>query len=179
MHKLIIATLILLFPIIVIAEGNWTEEKIASVTEAIQAAMPSWTTQQTRDLLEASKFSGANTQTILTDNGVTKLEVHGETILLNGKDITGNLGSKITNGPNSPIFGDINGSQIATGPNSRASSDSFDFSFALNVALSLSLAASLYFNRRQQALIKRLRAESSDNVEVTMLPESVKRAANN
>lgn len=39
----------------------------------------------------------------------------GDTVLLNGKDVTGNLGSKIAHGDHSPIIEDIQNSQITTG----------------------------------------------------------------
>ena len=50
-----------------------------------------------------------------TDDGrLIPIEVMGESILINGKDISGNLGSKTTQGANSPIIEDVTGSQITT-----------------------------------------------------------------
>jgi len=170
-------------PTALVAQGilteEKTEEKIASITEAIQESLPSWTLSKTRSLLEQSKFSGVVVESHFTDQGVTSIEVHGETILLNGKDITGNLGNKTTHGDNSPILGDIRGSQVATGPNSHASSNSYIISLAFNLALTLSLVLCLYFIRRQRIAITNLQSQHTVHDQVRLVTDSTKRAANN
>jgi len=87
-----------------------------------------------------------------TDDGrLIPVSVIGESILVDGKDLSGNLGSKTTNGDNSPIIEDVSGSQITTGNSSPISRQSnYTISISLSLALSASIAANLYLLRRMK-----------------------------
>ncbi len=83
--------------------------------------------------------------------------------MLNGIDISGNLGSKTTHGDNSPIIEDVQNSQITTGAKSPIQKDvestSFNITFTLSLALSLSLVLNIALAvafRRQRAANKAL-----------------------
>ena len=95
------------------------------------------------------------------DGRLIPIEVMGESILINGKDISGNLGSKSTQGANSPIIEDVTGSQITTGNSSPISRQSnYTISISLSLALSVSLVANLY-------LLKKMREQKSTSKKVT------------
>jgi hypothetical protein len=85
------------------------------------------------------------------DGRLIPIEVLGESILVDGKDMSGNLGSKTTHGANSPIIEDVNGSQITTGNSSPISRQSnYTISISLSLALSASLVANLYLLKKMR-----------------------------
>jgi hypothetical protein len=133
--------------------AEWTEEKKKAVTEYMQQYRRDWTFQDTELLLkgkvpyaaEAGVFVNGRPidMGIRTDDGRRiPIEVFGESILVDGKDVSGNLGSKTTYGSHSPIIEDVRNSQITTGNSSPVSKDTH---FGLTINLSLSIALSLSF----------------------------------
>ena len=138
--------------------AEWTEERIKFITESIQQSYGDWTIQDTRNMMEEAKHAGDLLKPIFTDKGITRIEVKGDTVLLNGKDITGNLGSKTTYGPNSPIVENVKDSQMTTGNNSLIVKDN-TFHFTINLSLSIALSFSLVLNGIQLYLFRRKRRE--------------------
>jgi hypothetical protein len=140
--------------------AQWPEAKRQAITEYMQQYRRDWTRQDT-DLLaqgqvpphaEADVFINnrpSNLRIRADDGRVIPLEVLGESLLVNGKDISGNLGSKTTHGANSPIIEDVSGSQISTGNNSPITGRSnYTINISLSIALSVSLALNLYFLKK-------------------------------
>lgn len=82
------------------------------------------------------------------------VEVFGGSILVNGKDLSGNLGSRTTYGSNSPIVEDVRNSQITTGSGSpiTQTTSSYSINISLSIALSLSVILNLYLLRQQRKL---------------------------
>lgn len=116
-YTVLIILLILLVPFSVKAE--WTDDKVSAITESIQKKYSSWTSKDTKDMLERASHAGHSYNPIITDKGMIRIEIIGETVLLDGKDISGNLGSKTTYGPNSPIVENVKDSQIAIGSSNQ------------------------------------------------------------
>jgi hypothetical protein len=108
--------------------AEWTKEKRQAVTEYMQQYRRDWTPQDTELLSqgnvphsEADVFVNGrpiNLRLRADDGRLIPIEVLGESILVNGKDLSGNLGSKTTTGANSPIIEGVNNSQITTGDRS-------------------------------------------------------------
>src|SRR5262249_31353546 len=124
---LVVLLCLLLFGITTAHAVGWTEEKKKAITDYMHEIRRDWTAQDT-ELLATGKIpnaesaSGVNVggkpvQPLLTadDGRRIPIEVIGESVLINGKDISGNLGSRTTYGSNSPIVEDIRNSQITTG----------------------------------------------------------------
>jgi hypothetical protein len=139
-----------------LAAAAYTPQQIAEITGRIQkeTKMPQWQDADTEELLKGAEHVGFQSTTIATPAGIVKVQIFGgSTILIGGKDVTGNLGSKTTLGPNSPII-DGDGNQVNIGNNT--STTSITFSPAMKVAVSLgsfSVAGGLaiyLWKRRQQ-----------------------------
>ncbi|TKJ33519.1 MAG: hypothetical protein CEE38_20375 [Planctomycetes bacterium B3_Pla] len=140
---------LLVFPFI--AHGQWTEEKIQALTARFQEYNSTWTRQDTTKLLRSSQDVNTKYEQFKDNSGHTRkiTVMGGMTVLVDGKDITGNLGSKTTHGNNSPIIEDVQDSQITTGDESPinknvTSSISFKISVSLSIALTLSLLVNFY-----------------------------------
>lgn len=154
---------VLLSPILAAAE--WTQQQVQDLTTEFRKYKQNWTIQQTEDILKKSKNVGTFQTGIRADNGnLVGIEIKGNTVLLNGKDITGNLGSKTTYGDNSPIIEDIQNSQITTGDKSPIQKDvarikTFNISISLSIALTVSVIfnISLYRKLKKQKATKKAR----------------------
>jgi hypothetical protein len=152
--------LIFLSPSLV--KSELSEEKIKKITQELQKELPNWTENDTTNLLQEAK-SGEISRTIMTDpdKGATSIKVIGETILLNGKDITGNLGSKTTHGNYSPIIEEVNNSQIAIGSQNKLRNETKNTNVSLNIFLSIafpiSFASNIFF------VVKLLKARKKPN----------------
>jgi hypothetical protein len=142
---------------------EWSAEKQQSVTEFMQQYRRDWTAQDTVNLSHgkvphttATVFIEGrplNLRLKADDGRLIPVEVLGQSILVDGKDLSGNLGSKTTHGSNSPIIENVSGSQIATGPGSAAmkdSSASVSVNISLSIALSVSVALNLYLLRQMR-----------------------------
>ena len=102
-----------------VCRAEIAEEKMDAITEAIQARLPQWKKNDTEILLEKARHSGEVSYVSRQGNGETvRIKVIGETILLDGEDISGKLGNKVTYGDNSPIIGPTKNSDFTTGQNS-------------------------------------------------------------
>lgn len=162
---------ILLSPILATAE--WTQQQVQDLTTEFRKYKQNWTIQQTEDLLKKSKNDGTLQTGIRADNGnFVGIEIKGHTVLLDGKDITGNLGSKTTYGDNSPIIEDIQNSQITTGDKSPIQKDItrttiFNIHIVIYFALSIALTVSFIFNI---AFYRRFRKQKAGNK--TLHPDS-------
>lgn len=140
---------LLVFPFI--AHGQWTEEKIQALTSRFQEYNSTWTRQDTTKLLRNSQDVKLKFEEFKDNSGRTRkiTVMGGMTVLIDGIDISGNLGSKTTHGNNSPIIEDVRDSQITTGDESSiqkdvTSSTSFKISVSLSIALTLSLLVNFY-----------------------------------
>jgi hypothetical protein len=151
--------------------ADWPEEKKRVVTEQMQKCRREWSFHDTELMsqgnvphAEADVFVNnrpINLRLRCDDGQLVPVEVFGDSVLVNGKDLSGNLGSKTTHGANSPIIEDISNSQIATGDKSSINQQrSYTISISLSVALSLSVVFNLYF-------LLRLRKRKSDDGEGT------------
>jgi hypothetical protein len=139
----------------------WSATKKQAITKYMQQYRHDWTEQDTELMsqgnvphTEADVYVNGKpiNLRLKTDDGrLIPVSVIGESILVDGKDLSGNLGSKTTNGDNSPIIEDVSGSQITTGNSSPISRQSnYTISISLSLALSASIAANLYLLRRMK-----------------------------
>ena len=151
---------VLLFEFTGAHADGWTVEKKRAITEYMHEIRRDWTAEDT-ELLATGQIphaesaarvyiGGKPVQPFITadDGRRVPIEVIGESVLINGKDISGNLGSKTTYGSNSPIVEDIRNSQITTGsasPLAKDSGTSYSINISLSVALTASVAGNLYF----------------------------------
>lgn len=126
--------------------ANWSQENINQITKEIQKNIPDWTAEKSIDILNKSESFGHYTKAIPTDKGIIRIEIVGETILINGKDISGNLGSKITHGNNSPIIGDVKDSQVAIGEQATAKKETkiLKINLYLSIAFTVSFITNIY-----------------------------------
>ena len=175
--SLVVLLCLLLFGITTAHAAGWTEEKKKAITDYMHEIRRDWTAQDT-ELLATGKIphaesasnvyiGGKPVQPLLTadDGRRIPIEVIGESVLINGKDISGNLGSKTTYGSNSPIIEDIRNSQITTGnasPLSKDSGTSYSINISLSVALTVSVAANLYFLWRRRRSNRKLPAHKAE-----------------
>lgn len=153
-----------------VVRADWTEQKVQDLTLEFQKYKQTWTFQDTVNILQKSQNSGTFKTLIRADSGKNVwVEIKaGRTVLLDGKDVSGNLGSKTTHGDNSPIIEDVQNSQITTGERSPIEKDvesitSFNITFTLSVALSLSVILNIALAvalRKQRAANKALHSIS-------------------
>jgi len=160
-----------LLGVAVIDAAEWSDAKKSAVTEFMQQYRRNWTLQDTESLskgnvpyTEATVFvegRPTNLRLKADDGRRIPIEVFGESILVDGKDLSGNLGSKTTYGTNSPIVENVRNSQITTGASSpiSRSNSSYTISISLSLALSVSIVLNLYLLRRAQ---RRRRSASDD-----------------
>ncbi len=68
-------------------------------------------------MLSAAQNTGTHTSTLSDSDGkiIARIQIMGETVLTNGKDISGNLGSKTTYGDKSPIIENVSDSTLNFG----------------------------------------------------------------
>ena len=74
-------------------------EVISRLTREIVSYNPTWTEAKTRNLLVGSEDSAYFTTSVPTNKKIVRIEVMGDVVLVNGKDISGDLRSKQTGGP--------------------------------------------------------------------------------
>ena len=160
-----ITVFIVLFSFPLFSEAQPTEQKIETITRELQKYKSSWTIQETTKLLRDAQNVAMDIHVLTDDTGkIRKLTVlGGETVMIDGKDISGNLGSKTTHGNNSPIIEDVKDSQIAIGDHAKANNEEitdsqvakgdknilskkFEINFKLFVTLSIAFTLSLAFN---------------------------------
>jgi hypothetical protein len=115
--------------------ANWTPAETDQITTRIQQQIPNWTREHTVSLARDSDRKGVRMELVYGH----MFQVMGNTVLLDGKDVSGNLGSNTTYGDNSPIIEGAIGSQIAVGDGARAE----ETNITLLPTLSISLAATL------------------------------------
>lgn len=147
--------------------ADWTDEKKIAVTEYMRDFRHEWTGEDTEQLvrgawqnikyLEAHVIiSGrpADLKFFADDGQRIPVELFGDTILVGGKDISGNLGSKTTHGANSPIIENVQNSQLATGERSVISTDTninLSITLSLSIALTASVVMNLYLLRKRRS----------------------------
>ncbi len=120
-------------------KASWTQEEIETITSEIQKKLPSWKTEETVEILKESESRGGQyIDARQTDEGRISIKIMGKTVLLDGKDITGNLGSKITHGNNSPIIENVDNSEIAVGDQATAYKETKKTSINLSLILAIS-----------------------------------------
>lgn len=125
------------------AYGTWSNEKLEAATTALQQYQKKWRLQDTVSLIEGKYVDPASTTPTVTFGGEGKdhppsqitasivaddrreisVTIMGESMIVDGKDVTGNLGSKTTYGANSPILGSINSSQVVIGGGNSVAKD--------------------------------------------------------
>jgi hypothetical protein len=141
--------------------AEWSQQRKQLITQYMQQYRRDWTladtelmSQGTVPHTQASVFVEGrpiNERLVADDGRLIPVEVLGQSILVDGKDLSGNLGSKTTHGPNSPIIEDVSNSQIATGPGSTIAKDTHStvtINVSLSIALSVSVALNLYLFRQ-------------------------------
>ena len=146
------------------ARAEWSSEKVDQATEYLRQFRKDWTRKMTEDFLSgqgsavnvggAAKSGGTTMLTIHADDGrAIGLVATGESLLVDGKDVTGNLGSKTTYGANSPIIDNIKDSQVAAGSQNSVARDTTNYSLtiSLSLALSLSVVLNLYLLRKARS----------------------------
>ena len=144
----------------VLTNSTVAPDQIAKLTQAIQQQVPSWSQGQTVKLLEEASRGGQSSILISSDTGAVRIEVIGDTVLLNGKDITGNLGSKTTYGNQSPIIENSTNSNIIVGDKNSVTQQkksSYRFSITTSLALTVSLGVTAYYlyQRRKRKIAQR------------------------
>ena len=123
----------------------WTPERLDAVTEYMRQFRKDWTRADTDELVtngpkRAVNLAGSVSSGLIYDDkgGRVAIVITGDSMLVNGKDISGNLGSKTTHGANSPIIENIRNSQIATAEHSTATNAATSH-VTVNVSLSIAL----------------------------------------
>ena len=152
---------------------DWTDEKKSAVTEYMRDFCHEWTGEDTEQLvrgawknikhLEATVIISdrpTDLKLVADDGQRVPVELFGDSILVGGKDISGNLGSKTTHGANSPIIENVRNSQLATGERSTILKDT-DINFSITLSLSIALSASLGLNLYLLRKIRSKRRHSS------------------
>lgn len=115
-------------------QAEWTEVKINHITREIRKIDASWTTQKTVEHLNRASNAGIYSAALNTAKGVLfRIVITGESVLLDGRDISGNLGSKTTHGDNSPIIENVENSQIVTGNKSSIGSNNNKITAVKNI----------------------------------------------
>ena len=136
--------------------ADWSDDKKAIITEYMQQYRRDWTLADT-DLMshgtiphtQASVFVEGrplNQKLIADDGRRVPVEVFGQSVLVDGKDLSGNLGSRTTHGANSPIIENVTGGQIAAGQGNTIAKDTTTSSVSINVSLSIALSVSVGLN---------------------------------
>jgi len=100
--------------------NDYSDAFVQKLTSLLQSYDPSYTEEKIAILMEMSKKSGDTTLFVKDKTGNyggngARVLIMGETIIVNGKDITGNLGSKTTYGDYSPIIDNIDSSTVIIG----------------------------------------------------------------
>lgn len=137
------------------ASAEWSQEKLERATEYLQQYRKDWTLAETRQLVTKGGFvniegspshGGTSFDAIKADDGRTiSLMATGDSLLVDGKDVSGNLGSKTTYGAGSPIIENNRGSRIAVGAENTVGRDATT-NYSLTISLSLALSASVALN---------------------------------
>ena len=91
---------------------SWEQEELNNLTVELKKYDNTWDYWKTIALLTEAGHA-RNYMGSIGNVGMTIFD--GKTIIVNGKDITGNLGNKTTYGANSPIIENIKDSQVAIG----------------------------------------------------------------
>jgi hypothetical protein len=149
------------------AHATWSSEKTNQATEYLRQYRKDWSLSDTVAFLSGdgtNKTTGAvNMGGSANEGGTTTVTLHaddgrsvsllatGQSLLVDGKDVTGTLGNKTTYGSNSPIIEDVKDSQIAAGEKNKAGRDSttnYSLTISLSLALSLSVILNLYQLRK-------------------------------
>lgn len=99
---------------------SWEQEELDNITVELKKYDSSWDYWKTVDLLKKASHIHNYIDSI-GKVGMTIFD--GKTIIVNGKDITGNLGNKTTYGSNSPIINNIEDSQVAIGEKAMVNVD--------------------------------------------------------
>lgn len=117
-----------------------TDLQKSTITRMLKTKIPDWSEEKTNDMLNQAKNAGDFTAVY---GGGTKIKIMGDTVFIDGKDVTGTLGSKNTYGDNSPIVENNTDSHIATGPNAKIENS---VNLKIVFPLSLSLVGSIGLN---------------------------------
>jgi hypothetical protein len=156
------------------SEAKWAPDKIEGATTYIKQYRADWTVKDTTQLIDGTldkrdvmivnygmKAGTTPTSVVATitadDKTNFSVMITGESMLVNGKDVTGNLGSKTTYGSNSPIIEGNQNSQIAAGSQTSVQKDvssSYTLNISLSVALSVSVALNLYMLWRARRQVR-------------------------
>lgn len=134
------------------AEPN--NELVLKITEVMKAKIPSWSEKDTLKYLSVAKNSGDYQAVFSIENGkMVRLKIMGDTVLIDGKDISGNLGNKTTHGSNSPIIETPINSPFTTGNNSPQIESLLyiniaKIGFPLSIALNFLLVFGIVHRRR-------------------------------
>ena len=113
--------------------------KAKILTEAINKTNPKWTYDESLRLIQDARGSGTRFITVSTDNGTYSISIMGDTILLNGKDITGSFLTNVTNvttyGNNSPAIFQPGNSSKAEVDNIHSSAPSWHYYLGVPAAI--------------------------------------------
>jgi len=101
-----------------LCRADLSPEEVSRVTTEIQKFEPKWTDKQTQEATSRGRNGLA-----MSAYGSFRLKVEGDTVWVNGKQITGNLGTNITY-KNSPTIVNPQNSQFAIGDNAKVVSGS-------------------------------------------------------
>ena len=74
-----------------ILKAEWTDAKINSITEHLHDYRSSWTIKDTQKMLSDASGHSMSFQTVVADDGnEIHVTISAETVLVEGKDISGN-----------------------------------------------------------------------------------------
>lgn len=97
MKRIFIAIFIIIFSMP--AYAAWDEATVETLTQKIRECVPDWNVRKTLEFLKEKESTIAGDARypfgVFPDCGVF-IQIMGDTILVDGKDITGNLGNKNT-----------------------------------------------------------------------------------
>jgi len=96
-------------------------------------------------MLADASHAGDYNLDFINDTSIVRIKVMGDTVFLNGKDITGTLSSNTTYGNNSPIIQNNTNSNIVVGEKNSSAQQGVSYSMTITASFALTLSVAAYF----------------------------------
>jgi len=102
--RIIILSLLFVLLFVSIINADFSQEKIEAITKEMQIYFPSWDDDKTIQKIQQAKSTGSVMGSITNGKVVVSINIIGDSFIINGKDVTGNLGKKEIHQPFSHLF---------------------------------------------------------------------------